>query len=351
MTTGSKGISLIAVMIVMLIVATLVLLIASMMSTGTKTAVIDMQAQQALYIAEAGLEHYIYLLYDETYDPDNHPELTRSFGEGSYTVTSVYDAPTYVYTLTSTATVDSTTRQIIEGVSITSGLLDRGIHADGSTVDLVGSSGTINGNLSCSVHVLNYGGVIITGDVTEGMAKVNPDLDYDYYKTLAQAQGQYYTSAITFENATYSGVYYTTGSVAIGDNAIINASIIAEGAINFDYNADNVQINPTNNYPALATKSGISSTGTGTPASRIGLQNSTINGLILAGGSINFDYIKNSTFNGTMLADQNIDMKDGTGIEFNYDKDIFAPMTPGFTYTASGEIAVLRQKDWNEVTP
>jgi len=335
----------------MLIIATLALVIANMMSTGTYASVIDMQAQQALYIAEAGIEHYILLLYHETYDPDNHPDLTKSFGEGSYIVTSTYAAPTSVYTLTSTATVDSTTREIVEGVALTSALLDRGIHADGSTVDLDSSSGTINGNLSCSVQVLNYGDMTINGDVTEGIDKVNPDLDYDYYKTLAQDADQYSTSTLTFAAGTYTGVWYTTKSVDIGDNAIINGSIIAEGAIAFDYSADDVQINPANNYPALATQSGISSTGTGSPASRIGLQNSTINGLIVAGGSINFDYVRNSTFNGTMLADQNIDIKDGIGITFNYDEEIFSPMTPGFTYTATGEIIAILQRDWNESTP
>ena len=140
----------------MLIVATLALVIASMMSTGTWASATDMQAQQALYIAEAGIEHYTYLLYDQTYDADNHPELTKNFGEGSYTVTSTYDADTSVYTMTSTATVDSTTRQIVEGIAITSAALARAIHADGAHVKFDGSTGgTVNGNISCFTSVLN----------------------------------------------------------------------------------------------------------------------------------------------------------------------------------------------------
>lgn len=345
---SDKGISLIAVIIIMLIVSTLALLAASTLSTGSRSAIIDMQAQQVFYIAEAGLRHYIYLIKNGTYSPASHPSLTKSFGVGSYTVTSSYNSDTGAYTITSTATAGTAKRVIIESVAFTSAVLDRGIHADGANVDFTSSSGTINGNVSCHVDVSNYSGMTINGDLTEGLAKVNPMLNYGYYKSLAQAAGQYYTSDISFSNGTYTGVWYTTRKAEIGDNAVINGSIIAEAGIDFNYKANNIYINPSNNYPALVTLSNITITDTGSPSQRIGLQNSTINGLILAGTNISADYIKNSTFNGTILAGNNIQMQYGTGITINYNEEIFAPMPPGFTYTASGTTSIIPQNDWKE---
>jgi len=59
---SNKGISLIAVIIIMLIVATLALLVASTISTGSRSASIDMQAQRAFYIAEAGIQRALFEL-------------------------------------------------------------------------------------------------------------------------------------------------------------------------------------------------------------------------------------------------------------------------------------------------
>jgi hypothetical protein len=73
--------------------------------------------------------------------------------------------------------------------------------------------------------------------------------------------------------------------------------------------------------------------------------------LILAQANITFDWIVNSTVNGTILAGNNITMSNGTGITLNYDSDIFAPITPGFTYSPGGSSSLVSQKDWNEITP
>jgi len=60
--SNNKGLSLAAVVIVMLIVSTLALLTASFMSSGNISAITDMQAEQAFFIANAGMECYLELL-------------------------------------------------------------------------------------------------------------------------------------------------------------------------------------------------------------------------------------------------------------------------------------------------
>ncbi|HBU08927.1 MAG TPA: hypothetical protein DEA99_07095 [Candidatus Omnitrophica bacterium] len=95
----------------------------------------------------------------------------------------------------------------------------------------------------------------------------------------------------------------------------------------------------------------MSTSGTGAPGQRIGLQNSTINGLILDQNNITFDDVKNSTINGTILAGGNFSMGGGSGITINYTDNIFAPMPPAFTYSSGADLVVVFQKDWNEIVP
>jgi hypothetical protein len=79
------------------------------------------------------------------------------------------------------------------------------------------------------------------------------------------------------------------------------------------------------------------------------LQNSTINGLVFAGGDITFDYVRNSTFNGTLLSGDDIFMKNGLGIAVNYNSAIFVPLTPGLSFSGSSNVNITAQKDWDEV--
>lgn len=238
-------------------------------------------------------------------------------------------------------------------MAFTSSALVRAIHADGSTLDFQNSTGVINGNVSCNVQIKNYSGMIINGVITEGFPMIRPTLDFDYYKNLAIAAGQYVSGSKTFTNTAYSGLWYVGGSVIIESGAIINGSVIGDSGISFAKAATNVQINPSplTNYPALAAKQNISTSASGTGGGKIGLKNSTINGLVLAQANITFDWIVDSTVNGTILAGNNITMSNGTGITLNYDSDIFAPITQGFTYSPGGTSSIVSQKDWNEIVP
>jgi hypothetical protein len=231
----------------------------------------------------------------------------------------------------------------------------RSIHADGSIVDLTGSSGVINANVSCHVQLKIPQTITVNGTITEGYPMINPTLDFDYYKNLASLAGQLVVGSYTFENGTYTGVWYVTRGVTIGNNAIINGSIFSDSDIQFTDKADAIQISPSplTNYPALAAKNNISTSATGVPGQRIGLQNSTINGLILAQNNVTFDYMKDSTINGTILAGNNFSMQDGSGITVNYNENIFAPMPATFAYSENPQAtkAVISQKDWNEIVP
>jgi len=328
-----------------------------MTSFQTKGAGQDIVSSQTLWLAEAGLQKYMHLLTNNATYRATYPDLTESLGEGSYTVTATYAVVNQVdvYSLTSTGTVNSFSRQIAQDAVVTSAALDRTIHADGAHLDFDDSTGTVGGNVSCFVSVDNESGMTITGEVTESFRpKVNPVVNFAYYEALAIAAGQRITSAgYTFANATYTGVWYSTKGVTIGDNARIEGSIVAEGNIDFADKADNVYIvpDPTTNYPALVSDSDVNTNVSGPPAQRVGLQNSTISGLIWADNNVTLDYMKTVTITGTILAGNNINMKDGSDFTVNYDVNIYKPFPPGVSFSGGSEVTSIEQVSWHEVVP
>ncbi|MCX5699523.1 MAG: pilus assembly PilX N-terminal domain-containing protein, partial [Candidatus Omnitrophica bacterium] len=347
----NRGAVLILTFMVMTTLTIIVVAFLSLTSIQTRAGGYDIASHKALWLAEAGLQKAFYTLKNDVNYQNNPTPISGSLGEGTYSVSVSKSGSNY--TFTSLGAVGVMNRKITHGMSLTSSTLVRSIHADGSTLDFQNSTGVINGNVSCNVQIKNYSGMAINGIITQGFPMIRPTLDFDYYKNLAIAAGQYDNNAKTFANATYSGVWYVGGKVTVGSNAIINGTIIGDNYIEFAKAATNVQISPSplTNYPALAAKQGISTSASGTGGDKVGLQNSTINGLVLAGSNITFDWIINSAINGTILAGNNITMSNGAGIALNYDSDIFAPITPGFTYSPGGSTSIVSQKDWNEIVP
>lgn len=369
---GRKGAVLLFTLIVMITLISVVGAYLDFVQSSTRSTGAQIEDSQAIYLADAGLDMAIWYLRNTAPDgstdcfwrttaypavpgPDPNDPQQKSLGNGTFTIW-VQDSGSDIQVY-ARGTVGGLSRVITQTLTLTSSALERAIHADGAHLKLTNSSGTINGNVSCFVSVLPDplpAGLTITGDVVQGaeQVKVNPDLILDSYYTLAAAAGQVVANK-TFANATYTGIWYITGKATIESNARIEGSVICEKGIVFDGKADNVFIdpalfNPTQNYPALYAGTDITSTDKGKPSQRIGLQNSTINGLVFAERKIIFDWLLNTTFNGTILAGQNIDMQNGSGFIVNYNEDIFTPMPPGFSFSG-GDYTVMPQGDWNEI--
>ena len=371
---GKKGTVLLFTLMVMVVLSSVVGAYLGFVQYSTISTGAQISDSQAIYLADAGLNQAIWYLMNTAPDgsddyswrttaypavpgPNSTDPRQESFGNGTFTIwvqDSNSGSNVQIYAL---GTVGELTRIITQTMVTTSKVLERAVHADAAHLKLNNSSGTINGNISCFISVLPDPlpvGMIITGDVIQGaeQVKVSPDLILDSYYTLAAAAGQVVANK-TFANDTYTGIWYITNQATIGDNARIEGSVICEKSITFDGKADNVFIDPTlydptQNYPAIYAGSDITSTDTGNPAQRIGLQNSTINGLILVESNITFDYLSNTTFNGTIVAGNNIQMEHGINIRVNFNEDIFTPMPPGFSFSG-GEDTLIPQKNWDEI--
>ena len=393
-----KGAVLLFTLIVMITLTSVVGAYLGFVQSSTRSTGAQIEDSQAIYLADAGLNQAIWYLMNTAPDgsgdyswrttaypavpgPDPNDPQQESFGNGTFTIW-VQDSGSNIQ-IYARGTVGELTRIITQTVIRTSKVLERAVHADGAHLKFDGSTGgTVNGNMSCFISVLNADDLVNYPEdfdadgpytLTQGadQDKINPSINYPTYLALAQADDNppsdvHVADNLTFSSGTYDGVYYAYKGVTIQNGAVIHGSVICEKEIDFDNGPITVEIKPElstraqadgNNYIALvAGQGGINSSDTGRPSGRRGLQNSTINGLVMcahSGSTIMFSYMDNTTFNGTIIATNNLELEDAdaaNGLSFivNYDADIFSPMPPGFTFSG-GDYTVIPQGDWNEI--
>ncbi|MBL7176169.1 MAG: hypothetical protein ISS66_10135 [Desulfobacteraceae bacterium] len=102
---GEKGVSIVALVIVLLLMSSLGFVLASLIATKQSSAPLPLQSTQAFYVAQAGIEYAIRYTFDHQsefwVDPANIFPVTKSVGAGSFNVT--YDAGDKSITSTGTA--------------------------------------------------------------------------------------------------------------------------------------------------------------------------------------------------------------------------------------------------------
>ncbi|MFC1666755.1 hypothetical protein ACFL0P_02620 [Candidatus Omnitrophota bacterium] len=341
---NNRGISLVATVIIMLIIATLALVVASTMSSGNISSVADMQAQQAFYLAHAGLEWYMEQLENDS-DWSSPPTVKtdQSFDVGTFSVTYANEATNSI-DITATGKVtgwdwNDVQRVITQHVERSAGgysggtpeAFDYGFHGFGSWIDFKNSTGTVNGDVASSSSVKNYGSMTINGTVTESSSVDDPTpVDTDGYEAIAdnvESGGFTFTEGNTYGSAGSEEIWYIDGSATIERNVTIYGSVIARLGISMA--VDSLTIDAASGYPALIAGGNISGDG---------LSDSTINGLISADGNIDFDNLDTVTMNTSILAGGNISIKTGASFTINYDSDIATNPPPYFEGYATGAI-------------
>jgi hypothetical protein len=119
--THQRGVSIIAALFIIVILAFMGLMLASLVSTGSLTAVGDLQSTQALSVAEGGVQYEQLILAQnvEWYrGPDPVDTTTQALGAGSVTSTSNIPATmlrTLLTPTSNTANVYSTSRFLSSG--------------------------------------------------------------------------------------------------------------------------------------------------------------------------------------------------------------------------------------------
>jgi hypothetical protein len=203
---------------------------ASFMSSGNIAAITDIQAEQAFYIASAGMESYLELLEADS-DWSTPPAVftNQAFGAGTFTITYSNQAVDSI-DVTSTGKVtgwdgNSVQRVVVQHVTKAAGagtaFSDFAIFyggGDGSieteikknqtiTGDIfvkgdldIGKDCTITGNVSATGEIDVGSGTNISGTTTEYAAQPanQPVLTTTYYDNLIRAQGTGHSMARPF---------------------------------------------------------------------------------------------------------------------------------------------------------
>jgi hypothetical protein len=319
-----------------------------MTSVQLKGSGYDLASSKAFWLAEAGLQKYIYLLKNDENYRSNYPDLNESLGNGSYLVQASYDVGSNTYTLISTGTVGVLNRKLQQSVVVTSSggypggspeAFEYCMHSFGTNTKFNDSTGTINGDVAATNKIQGEEGMTINGTITEGSSVTSPSpVDMDSYEDIAD---HVESGGFTFAaGQTYTGIYYINGKTTIEDNVTINGSVIAEN--NISMGSSGISIDADSGYPALISGNNIQGDG---------LQDSTISGLIFATNNVDFDNLSDVTINGTILSDNNTLIRDGDSFTINYDSDIVDNPPPYFQGYVSSGVTVTPQRDWNEIVP
>ncbi len=268
--SNNKGMSLVAVIIVMLIAATLALFVASSMSSGNISAITDMQAEQAFYIASAGMECYLELLEADS-DWSTPPAVftNQAFGAGTFTITYSNQAVDSI-DVTSTGKVigwdgNSVQRVIVQHVTKEAGagtaFSDFAIFYGGGdgtieseikkeqtiTGDIfvkgnldIGKNCTITGNVSATGSITVGSGTNISGSTTPNATQPanQPTLTTTYYDSLITTASGQPAGNRTFEAEAISGTVYINGNVTIKDYINGSGTIVATGSVDIKSNVD-----------------------------------------------------------------------------------------------------------------
>ena len=271
---NNKGISLIAVIIVMLIVATLALMMASTMSTGNISSVTDMHAQQALYLAQAGMEWYVEQLENDS-DWSSPPTVKTDqvFGAGTFSVTYANETTDSI-DITSTGKItgwdgndvqrvmtEHMQKADFEDFVVFFGGGDGTIETDIKKDQTITGDIFINGDISIDRDCAITGNVFATGGITTGngtsisgttteytrLPSAQLTLDTTYYDNLITTASGESSGDVKYDNDTISGTIYVNGKVELKNTITVtdSATIVATGEIKVKKNAtvgDNITL-------------------------------------------------------------------------------------------------------------
>lgn len=350
-----RGVTLIAVMFIILALTIFVVSLTSLLFAGSNLAVRGYFSLKTFFIASAGQEYYLNQLNRDA-DWSTPPlAATRAFNDGFFKIaTASASKDEITVTITGILTAEGVSYSRVIRSYLTrsiGGFANYPLYFAGSTsgdnTTNIGNNVIVNGdiffnaNVSLGANTTVNGDLSSTGTITGSTNEVNgtvnpntptpegfPQLDTTYYDIeIATAESQ--TPQNRTLSGTISGTYYVHGNLTIGNNATVNANakLVATGWIDIQNNVtikDNVQVigggevTIQNNvdigkkctfYSSIGftinnnLEVGTVTVGGGsvflTPGFVDVNNNCEINGLIYAGGAINIH--NNVEFNGNIV--------------------------------------------------
>jgi len=235
------------------------------MSGGNISSVTDLQAQQAFYIAQAGMEWYMEQLQNDT-DWSSPPAVKTDevFGAGMFSV-SYDNEDTDLIDIMATGKVvgwdgNNVQRIITQQVERSDGgvtfadfvmffggggttAIDRNQTITGDIFisgDLdIGRNCTINDDVLATGSISVGSGTNIYGSTIENASfpAAQPTLSTTYYDNLISTASLQPSGNVTYSNDSVSGTVYVNGNVLIKNLLSGSGTIVASGSIDIDKNA------------------------------------------------------------------------------------------------------------------
>ncbi len=342
----------IAALLGMMVLGTMGLTLANLTATNLVSSQEDLQASQALYVAEGGLQYIIQDQFATDNDfSDNVSPTGAPFGgnpvnlsPGQFWVEYVNLLSTSV-TLRVTSQVGNSTRVVQQSLALTPGGFAYVTMAGGNIV-MNSSDGDLYGDVGVNGNVVIDDDVIQHGTVTDHASLTLPTMDFSAYSAMTTST---HSGNKTF-NSNYSGNLLVTGNCTINANVVITGVLYCNGNINV--NGNNVVVDGTlvsgGNFTG-DNRSGLQVTGqspdpnTHMPAivagGNIVMNNSdgaVISGLLWAGGNIVTDHADDLQVTGSYIAGGNIVSNHADDILLTFDADLLVGV-PGLSALPGGD--------------
>jgi len=393
---NQKGLILVFVFIIMTGLAAVTLGFLYMNAVQLKSGGYDVQSSEAFWIAEAGLQKYMFYLKDGTYDSTNHPNLNENLGNGNYLVTSSYDGGTSTYVLTSTGSVSVISRTITESAVVGNVYPDAfdyalfGNNSNNKTLTLNNSGGASNtieivgdlyydGNVVVESRASVTGGLVyansVSGAGTYTAAPGSPSpmptypvLNTIYNDLIAVAPlvsnltlngsadlplggtTQYYRNLTVRNNATITGpgTIVMTGTVTLRDDANVspNVTIIAKGTVNIRDDAIVQSESIVYSQSNITLRNSVNVTGSviALPNKTVTVQNNAVLTGILYAGRVNL--INNAVITGSVVTDRFSSNRINDNVTITFSQVSLPSTLPAVL--GSSSTTVTPQADWNE---
>lgn len=198
--------------------------------------------------------------------------------------------------------------------------------SDTKTLKLTEGGGSITGDLYSNTQVdIDHNKYFIDGAITVAPPAVSPPVvNWAFFENEAIAAGQRVAGDKTFDATgnPYTGVWYVTGNAKIKANAIINGTIAAEKAVQFEEDNSSLIATPSN-YPAIVAGEQIDANS----------DNVLIEGLIYTAK----DYRNggdNLVFRGAIITIEDIHNQNGVNKTITYDESYLRGVA-GMTFSGS----------------
>ncbi len=346
------GMIFVAALLGMLIVGAMGLTLANLTATNRASSQEDLQALQALYVAEGGMQYIIQdrFVSDSNFS-DNISPTGAPFGGNPVNLSPGQFWVEYVTlssssaTLRVTARVGNATRVVQQSVAQGGGGYQY-VTVAGGNININTSTGDIYGDVGIQGQANVDEDVTVHGNMIEDPDIVIPTIDFSTYQAMttsthsgnktinANFSGELYVTGNCTINAnvTITGLLYCDGNVSInGNNVVVDGTLVAGGNVNGDNNSGLQFLaqtpDPQTHMPAILAGGNIDIKNS---------DNMQISGVIWSGGNTDMTNSDNLDYTGSYIVGGNLLLNTVNNIQLNFDADLLVGV-PGLSPLDEGE--------------